>query len=48
MKKIFGVDLGGTTVKMGLFDENGEAAGGKRFHRRLRADRRRTSRYGGD
>ncbi len=24
MKKIFGVDLGGTTVKMGLFDENGE------------------------
>ena len=24
MKNIFGVDLGGTTVKMGLFDENGE------------------------
>ena len=24
MKYIFGVDLGGTTVKMGLFNENGE------------------------
>ena len=24
MKYIFGVDLGGTTVKMGLFNESGE------------------------
>ena len=22
-KKIFGIDIGGTTVKMGLFEENG-------------------------
>ena len=24
MKYVFGVDIGGTTVKLGLFDENGE------------------------